>query len=91
MASRGIGKGSGRERARRDVGSPFGLDLVSALDPALDDGDGSDFWEARGTRIGTLRIDPVHRVGDRLGADLDAAMVLADCLDLLDFMRWRRP
>ena len=90
VASRSVGEDSGRERAGRDIGSPFGFDLVAALDPALDHGDSADFREARGTRIGTLRIDPVDHMGDRMGTNLNAAVLLADGLDPFDLVGWRR-
>jgi hypothetical protein len=90
VASRSVGEDSGRERAGRDIGSPFGFDLVAALDPALDHGDNADFREARGPRIGTLRIDPVDHMGNRMGTNLDPAVLLADGLDPLDLVGWSR-
>src|SRR6266403_1622110 len=84
MASCAVGEGAGRERAGGDVGSLFGLDFVAALDAALDHGDGGELREAGCTRIGALRGVPVDDMGDRMGADLDAAVVLANRLDLLD-------
>src|SRR5882724_2430959 len=84
MASCAVGEGAGRERAGGDVGSLFGLDFVAALDPALDYGDGGELREAGCARIGALRGVPVDDRGDRMGADLDAAVVLANRRNLLD-------
>src|SRR6202162_3846464 len=75
-----LGEGCGREHTGGDIGSPFGLDLVAALDPAFDHGDGGEFGEAGCTRIGTLRRIPVDHMGDGMAADLDAAVVLAERL-----------
>src|ERR1700688_3590589 len=88
MASCAVGEGCGRERAGGDIGSLFGLDLVAALDAALDHGDGGELREAGRARIGALRSIPVDHMGDRIGADLEAAVVLANRLDLLDLLGW---
>jgi hypothetical protein len=61
-----IGEGCGREHARGDIGSLFGLDLVAALDAALDHGDGGELWEAGCTRVGARRGVPVDDTGDRM-------------------------
>src|SRR5579883_2802030 len=84
MASCSLRKGCGRQRTGGDVGSPFGLDLVAALDAAFDDGDGGELRKAGRAWVAALGGVPVDNVGDRMGADLEAAVLLADCLDLLD-------
>src|SRR5947208_6065036 len=89
MAACAVSEGCGRERAGGDIGSLFGLDLVAALDVALDHGDGGELREAGCARVRALRRIPIDDMGDRIGADLDAAVVLADRLDLLDLARWR--
>src|SRR5439155_5168603 len=89
MASCAVREGCGRERAGGDIGSLFSLDLVAALDAALDHGDGGELREAGCARVGALRGVPVDDMGDRIVANLDAAVVLADRLDLLNLARWR--
>src|SRR6266851_4028088 len=74
MASCAVGEGCGRERPGGDIGSLFGLDLVAALDAALDHGDGGELGEAGCARIGALRGVPVDDMGDRMGANLNAAV-----------------
>jgi hypothetical protein len=51
MASCAVREGCGRERAGGDVGSLFGLDLVTTVDAALDHGDGGELREAGLARI----------------------------------------
>src|ERR1700753_4043089 len=84
MATDTLCEGWGRESARGDVGSPFGLDFVAALDAALDHGDGGDFSEAGSARIAALGSVPVNNVGNCMEADLETAVVLANGFDLLD-------
>jgi len=84
VASHGVREGRGREAARGDVTSPFSLDFVTSLDPALDHSNGGEFRETGCARIGTLGGGPVDNVGDRMGADFEPAMLLADSLDPLD-------
>jgi len=80
--------GSGK-RTGRDIGSSLGLDLIAALDAAFDHADGREFGEARGAWIAALGAVPVNDMRDRVEAELEAAMVLADCLELFD-LRGRR-
>ena len=82
MASCAVREGCGREPAGGDIGSLFGLDLIAALDAALDHGNSGELREAGRARIGALRGLPVDDMGDRIGADLDAAV--ANRLDPLD-------
>src|SRR5262252_210747 len=49
-------KGCGRESARGDVGSPFGLDFIAAFNATFDHGDGGDLGEAGCARINVLHI-----------------------------------
>jgi hypothetical protein len=46
VAAHGVGEGTGCKDSGRDIGPPFGLDPVTALDPALDHRDGDELWEA---------------------------------------------
>src|SRR5437588_12009402 len=87
VASHGVSKGFGREGARADVRSSFGLDLVSSLDAAFDHGDGNEFGETGCARIGALGADPVDNMGDRVGSDLKPAVILAEGLEPLDLAR----
>ena len=86
VAACGRGEGRGRERPGRDIGSPLGFGLVAALDPALDHGDGGELREARCARIGALRGIPIDHLGDAMVANLEAAVVLVERLDLLDLV-----
>src|SRR5258705_7634348 len=74
MAACAVSEGCGRERPGGDIGSLFGLDLVAALDAALDHGDGGELGETGCARIGALRGVPVDDMGDRMGANLNAAV-----------------
>src|SRR5438445_6256656 len=84
LAACAVSEGCGRERPGGVIGSLFGLDLVAALDAALDHGDGGEVGETECARVGALRGVPVDDMGDRMGANLNAAVVLAHRLDLLD-------
>src|SRR5438445_11622351 len=66
MAACAVSEGCGRERPGGDIGSLFGLDLVAALDAALDHGDGGELGETGCARIGALRGVPVDDMGDRV-------------------------
>ena len=80
VTSHGVGEGSSREGARGDVGSSFGLNLVTALGPALDHGDGGELGETELSRIGALRGCPVDLVGDGEVSDFEPAMAFLDSL-----------
>jgi hypothetical protein len=84
VAACGRGEGCRRKRPGRDIGSPFGFDLVAALDPALDHGDGGEFGKARCAGIGARCAIPIDHLGDGVVADLEAAVVLVEGLDLVD-------
>src|SRR5215472_12093074 len=56
MVADSLCKGCGRESARGDVGSPFGLDFVAAFNKTFDHGDGRDLGEAGSARINVLHI-----------------------------------
>jgi hypothetical protein len=58
----------------------------AVLDAAFDHAEGGEFGEARGARIAAVPADDVR---DRVDADLQAAVVLADRLELFD-LRGRR-
>jgi hypothetical protein len=70
-----------RKRTGGDIGSSLGLDFVAALNAAFDHADGSEFGKARGAWIAALGVVPADDVRDRVEADLEAAVVLADRLD----------
>src|ERR1700722_8360801 len=61
-------------------------DLVASLDAAFDHANSGEFREAGSAWIGTIRSNPVDHMGDRMVAHLNAAVILADRLDLLDFL-----
>jgi hypothetical protein len=84
------GKGRCQKCVRRDTGSPFGLNGAAAFDAALDHGDGGELRKARGARIGALCRIPIDLMGNAVIAKLEAAVVIADGLGLLDFGGRRR-
>src|SRR5215469_1677955 len=86
VASHCVGEGGRRESARGDVGSSFGLDLVVALGPALDHGDGGKLGETEFSQIGALRGCPVDLVGDGVVSDFEPAMTLLDSLRTLELV-----
>jgi hypothetical protein len=51
---------------------------------AFDHADGDELGETGCTRIGALRTDPVDNMGDRVGSDLDPAVILAQGLEPID-------
>src|SRR5579864_377501 len=84
MASDGIGKNCGGEGPRGDVASPFGLDFVASLDPAVDHADGGEFGEPGGAWVGALRAVPIDNLGNAMGSKFEPTVTLVHGLEPLD-------